>query len=137
MRRTLSGILVLAAVISVGCDNDVENASTPTEPAPTVTENFTGNITVNGAATHTFIISAAGTATATLTEITPVNTVPVGFSIGTWNGISCQAVIVKDDAVQGNALIGNVTGSGTLCARIYDTGKLTETIGYTITIVHP
>jgi hypothetical protein len=137
MRRTLSGILVLAAMISAGCDNDVENAGTPTTPAATVTETFTGNINVNGAATHTFAVQAAGTVTATLTEVTPVNTAVVGFSLGTWNGSSCLAVISKDDAVQANVLIGNVAGIGSLCVRIHDVGKLTETIGYTLTVVHP
>ena len=137
MRRTLSGILVLLAMVSAGCDNDVENATTPTTPAPTVTETFTGNVTINGAATHTFVVTAAGTVTATLTEITPDNTKTVGFSLGNWNGTSCQVVMSKDDAIQANALIGTASGQGLLCARIYDVGKFTETIGYTITIVHP
>jgi hypothetical protein len=137
MRRTLSGILVLLAVVSAGCDNDVENATTPTTPAPTVTETFTGNVNVNGAVTHTFAVTAAGTVTATLTEITPLNTVTVGFSLGTWNGTSCQVVMSKDDAIQANALIGTASGQGFLCARVYDVGKFTEAIGYTITVVHP
>ncbi|MEO6213218.1 MAG: hypothetical protein ABIP65_06285 [Vicinamibacterales bacterium] len=137
MRRTLSGILVLAAIMSSGCDNAIENATTPTTPAPTVTETFTGNINVNGAATHTFVITAAGTVTATVTEITPVNTVVVGFSLGTWNGSSCQAVISKDNAVQTNVLTGTAAGQGLLCTRLYDVGKLTEAIGYTLTVVHP
>ena len=81
--------------------------------------------------------STTGTVTATLTAVTPDNTVVTGFSLGTWNGSSCQAVISKDDSVQGNVLTGNVAGAGLLCARIYDVGKLADTIGYTVTIVHP
>jgi hypothetical protein len=137
MRRTLSGVLVLAAMFAAGCDNEVENATPPTSPAPTITEVFSGNITVNGAATHTFTVSATGTVTATLTQVTPDNTIVTGFSLGTWNGSSCQAVIAKDDSVQGNVLTGNAAGAGLLCARIYDVGKLPDAIGYTISIVHP
>jgi hypothetical protein len=137
MRRTLSGILVLAAMFAAGCDNDVENATPPTSPAPTITEVFSGNINVNGAATHTFTVSATGDVTATLSQVTPDNTVVTGFSLGTWNGTSCQAVIAKDDSVQGNVITGRAAGSGLLCARVYDVGKLTDTIGYTVTIVHP
>ena len=137
MRRRLSGVLVLAAVFAAGCDNDVENGTPPTTPSPTITESFTGNINVNGAATHTFTVSATGTVTATLTAITPDNTVVTGFSLGTWNGSSCQAVISKDDSIQGNVLTGSVAGAGLLCTRVYDVGKLTDTIGYTVTVVHP
>ena len=124
-------------MFAAGCDNDVENGTPPTTPAPTITESFTGNININGAATHTFTVSATGTVTATLTQVTPDNTVVTGFSLGTWNGSSCQAVISKDDSIQGNVLTGSVGGAGLLCARIYDVGKLSDTIGYTVTIVHP
>ncbi|HXG54801.1 MAG TPA: hypothetical protein VNJ03_05430 [Vicinamibacterales bacterium] len=139
MRRTLSGILMLAAIISAGCDNTVENATPPTTPVPTVTETFTGNVNINGGSTHTFTATAAGSVTATLFGVTPVNTVTVGFSIGTWNALSgsCQSVIAKDDSVQGTVLTGNASAAGMLCARIYDVGKLTETIGYTITVTRP
>jgi len=139
MRRTLSGILMLAAIISAGCDNTVENATPPTTPAPTVTETFTGNININGAGTHTFTATAAGTITATLTGVTPVNTVTVGFSLGTFNALSssCQAVIARDDSVQGTVLTGNASAAGLLCVRIFDVGKLTEPIGYTLTVTRP
>ncbi|CAN5703921.1 hypothetical protein BH18ACI5_BH18ACI5_14640 [soil metagenome] len=137
MRRMLSGILVIAAMFSAGCDNEVENGTLPTAPAPTVSEIFTGNLNVNGGATHTFAVTATGTVTATLTEVTPDATLTTGFSLGSWNGQSCQAVIAKDDALQGNALIGSAAGVGLLCVRVYDVGKFTDTIGYTLTVVHP
>lgn len=137
MRRTVSGMLVIAAMFAAGCDNTVENGTTPTAPAPTVSEIFTGNLNVNGGATHTFAVSATGSVTATLTEVTPDNTLRAGFSLGTWNGQSCQAVIAKDDALQGNALIGSAAGAGFLCVRVYDVGKFTDSIGYTLTVVHP
>jgi hypothetical protein len=139
MQRVFLGILALAALVAVGgCDNELENL-TPTEPAPTTTDTFTGSISVNGGMSHTFLIAAAGTVTATLTEVTPDNTAVVGFALGRWNASSsfCEQIIPKDDAVQGQILTGNVAGLGTLCARIYDTGKLTAPIGYTVTVVHP
>ena len=137
MRRTFSGVLVLAAMFAAGCDNEVENATPPTSPGPIITESFTGTINVNGAATHTFAVAGAGTVVATLTQVTPDNTIVTGFSLGQWNGSSCQTIIAKDDSVQGNTLAGTTIGVGQLCARIYDVGKLVETIGYTVTIAHP
>lgn len=137
MRRTCYGTMLLAAALVVaGCDNDIENR-TPTEPAPTTTDTFTGTINVNGAATHTFATVAAGLVTATLQTVTPDPAIQVGLGLGTWNGTNCQITLPKDDAVQGNAVIGQVSGAGTLCARIYDVGKMTEALTYTLTVVHP
>jgi len=139
MQRAFWGVLVLAATMAVGgCDNDLD-PTTPTEPAPTTTETFTGTINVNGAAVHTVNIAAAGTVTATLTEVAPDPAIAVGFALGTWNATTsvCQQIIPNDSAIQGQILTGNVSGPGQLCARIYDTGKLTATINYSISVTHP
>lgn len=138
MRRATFGILLLiGTTFSAGCDNTLENLPTTPPPAPTTTDEFTGTINRNGAATHTFPVSASGTVTATLTEVLPNPEIAVGFSMGTWNGVSCQSVISLDAAVQGNVITGNVTGFGTLCVRVHDNGRLEEAIEYKLTVVHP
>ena len=140
MQRAFWKSLVLAAaLVAGGCDNDI--GTTPSEQAPLITDIFTGSINVNGAATHTFLILATGRVTATLNEVLPDNTIPVGFVLGTWNGTTgaCQQVIPIDNALQGHILVGEVTGpaGGLLCVRIYDTGKLTASTDYKITVEHP
>jgi len=136
MRRTLCGIvLLMGALLATGCDNDPDIV-TPTPPT-LITDTFTGSINVNGAATHTFSVAVAGNVTATLTAVTPDAAIQVGFGLGTWNGTNCQLILTKDDGLQGNAVPGFASGPGTLCARIYDVGKLTQALGYTLTVVHP
>ena len=138
MQRAFWATLVLAAAVSVaGCDNDLDN--TPDPDPPLTTETFTGTLNVNGAAVHVVTISAAGTMSATLTEVAPDNTIAVGFALGVWNNTTstCQHVIPNDNAVQGDVLPGNVSGPGQVCARIYDTGKLTGPITYGISVTHP
>ena len=139
MQRAFWASMVLAAAVSVaGCDNELDNTPDP-EPPPTTTETFNGTINVNGAAVHQVTISAAGTMTATLTEVAPDNTIGVGFALGVWNSTTstCQHVITNDNAVQGQILNGNVSGPGQVCARIYDTGKLTGALNYAISVTHP
>jgi hypothetical protein len=139
MQRAFLGAFLLAAAVAVaGCDNDVEN-ETPTDPAPTTTETFEGTINTNGAMTHTFSVSVGGGVTATLLQVAPDPATAVGFAIGTWNptSSSCQVTISNDNAVQGAILTGNASRAGTLCARIYDTGRLTGALGYTISVTHP
>lgn len=139
MLRTLSGTLLLAgALLAAGCDNDVENATGPGTAAPTTTDTYSGTINRNGAATHTFTVAASGVVTATLTEVTPDPAIAIGFVLGTWNGTSCQAVLSKDDTVQGQALIGSVGGVGTLCVRVHDpNGKLNAALNYKVSVEHP
>ncbi|HEY0875113.1 MAG TPA: hypothetical protein VGD94_16685 [Vicinamibacterales bacterium] len=139
MQRAFLRALMLAAAVAVaGCDNDVEDRS-PTEPPPTVTETFEGTITPNGAMTHTFNVSVGGTVTATLLQSTPDPGTVLGFAIGTWNPTTstCQTVISNDNAAQGTILTGAASRNGTLCARIYDTGRLTAAVSYTISVTHP
>ena len=139
MQRVFLRSVMLAALVAVGgCDNELEN-QLPTTPAPTTTDTFTGSINPNGGMAHPFNISASGRVTATLTEVAPDNSVTVGFALGRWNStlLLCEQTIPKDDAVQGQILIGDAAGIGTLCARVYDTGRLTGSINYTVTVVHP
>lgn len=138
MRRGFYGTLLLAgAIFAAGCDNVVENATTPTGPAPTTTDTFEGSINVNGAMTHTFTTAAAGQVVVTVTEITPDAEVPVGLALGTWNGSACATSLAMDAAVQGNQLTGSVSGPGNLCVRVHDNGRLTEAITYKLSVTHP
>jgi hypothetical protein len=144
MRRSLchTALVLALAFFGAACDNvDESIPTTPTVPN-SVTETLTGNVTVNGAETKTFNVTASGLVTATLKTVAPAGsetgdaTIMVGLGLGTWNGSSCQIVIAKDDSLQGTSVIGQVAGIGTLCVRVYDTGKLTGAIDYTIDVVH-
>ena len=137
MRRICNGALsVVMALCLAGCDNELEDLPTPTDPVRT-TEEFTGTLAINGAATHPFIVVASGTSTATISEVLPDPAIGDGLLMGTWNGTACSAEITMDNAVQGNTLTGTSTGTGTLCVRIHDNGKLVEPITYKLTVVHP
>jgi uncharacterized lipoprotein YajG len=136
-RKLLATMLLAGALVAAGCDNEIENATTPAPPAPTTSDTFSGTINVNGAQTHTFAVVASGSVTVTLTEVLPDSTIAVGLMLGTWNGTACATVIANDNTLQGNAVIGLVSGAGVLCARIHDVGKLTGPLEYKLTVVHP
>jgi len=139
MRRlTGSVVLVLAvAFAGAGCDPQTTNTpTTPTTPTPT-TESFTGSVTVNGAVTFPFITTASGYVQATLKTLTPDVDIRVGMALGTWNGITCQAVLINDVTAPGITITGSVTAASPLCVRIYDVGQLTQPNAFEITVVHP
>lgn len=137
-RLALIPAVALVAVAISACDSgDTDTPTTPTDPTPTVTETFAGSINANGAATFTFPTSAAGQVTATLRTITPVSTIQLSLSLGTWNGINCQVILTNDRASEGGSIIGNVSGSGTLCVRISDIGQVSSQAGFEVVVIHP
>lgn len=135
--------LMCALCVSLGIAAGTTGCSgatpiTPTTPTPDpVTVLFSGTLNQNSAATHRFTSQASGEVRATLTTVQPDSAIAVGLSLGTWNGNSCAIVIDKNTAPQGSVVIGNVSGIGELCTRIYDAGLLVEPISYEMTVVHP
>ncbi len=142
MRGLLPGILLFAVATSLaGCGSDnnttVTTPTTTTTTTTTVTETFTGTLNMNGGVTFPFTATAAGTVTLTLASLSGDATLPIGLSLGTWTGSACQIVIANDAAAQTAVVTGTVTSAASLCARVYDTGKVTTPVNFSVTIVHP
>jgi hypothetical protein len=129
-------LAVLFAVATSGCGDDpVEIPTTPTPP--TISETFSGTLTINAAATHQFSSTTAGTVTVTLQAIGPNPETVMGLSLGTWNGNACAIVLANDRATIGVSIVGTVSTVGQLCARVYDIGEFVEPTDYEIVVVHP
>jgi hypothetical protein len=140
IRRPVLACAAVAALTAAACDS----GDTPTNPSDpgttpsTVTETFSGSVTVNGSLSFTFITGGSGAVTATLTAVTPDEASVLGLSLGVWTGSTCQVVVANDNASKGVPVSGNVSqGNATLCARVADVGKLTAPAGFEITVVHP
>ena len=130
--------ILLAAVMTIGCDDDP--APGPTPPPPTeITETFRGQLTVNGAVTTPFFVQTAGDITARLSSLSVPDAV-VGLSLGTWNGQTCQLIITNDSATvtgtQQFPVTGRATDAGAFCVRIYDVGRLSGPVDFEIIVTH-
>jgi hypothetical protein len=142
IRRALP--LMLAAGITAACGSD--NNTLPTAPTtlPTVlTETFSGSLPKNAGFTHPFTVSDAGDVTVFLltsaAAADPNNAVPVGISLGTWNGSSCAVVLANDNSMPGTSIpsvTGRATAAGNLCVRVYDVGFVPGTANYELLIDH-
>ena len=139
MRRVTLACTLLLPFVAAGCGGDIQDLIATAPDPVVVTETFTGTVTRNGAASHPFPVnySTGGDVTAVLRTISPDTAAVVGFTLGTWNGTACQAVIANDRATAPASLIGLATTSGTLCVRIYDVGTLVEAQDYEIDVTHP
>lgn len=136
-RLTRAMTAVALAAGAIACDDAGPTAPvTETPVTETVTETYSGTLNRNGAVTFPFAVGAAGTATATLAGLTP-NTVAVGFTMGTWNGVACASVIANDNATEFAQIVGSAGSAGNLCLRIHDVGRLSAPLTFTITVKHP
>ncbi len=139
MHRSLSCLLALSvcAASAVGCSSS--NSSTPTTPTTAmITDLYSGTIGPNGASTNFFLVVAAGDITTTITALAGDSTI-VGLELGTSaDGVVCQNVLSNDSARLNTQLVGRASGGpAAFCARVYDTGHLTEAVDFTLQVVHP
>ena len=136
-RAAIVSVLVPFACAAAGCgNNQTTTPTTPTTPT-SVTETFSGTVTKNGAVTHTFTSSAAGTVQATLTSLSPDSSIAIGLSLGTWNGATCAIVLANDKAILTSVVTGTVSAVGALCVRLYDVGNLSGPASYEVLVTHP
>jgi hypothetical protein len=149
MRRTLRPLLVVAALVAlvvtaVACSDSNATSTTSAVTSPsstTITESFTGTLTLNGAASFPFSSTTSGSMTATLTTFSPDTTLPVGLWFGVWDGSRCFNGGANDKAVQGSVLPAFAPSAGTWCVRIYDSmGNVPASPGgdtYQLDVTHP
>ena len=137
--RRLIGVALVATlgVAAAGCDPQTANTTPPTTPTVPVTESFSGTVTVNGAQQFAFLALSSGFVQATIKTFGPETDLKVGLAIGTFNGVTCQQVLVNDAAGQGITVTGSVATAANLCVRIYDVGQLTQANSFEITVIHP
>src|SRR5262245_19969813 len=135
--RVFRGVVAAVALVTaVACD-DSNPVPDPTPIPIQVTEKFNGSLTVNAAIQFPFAALGQGAVTATLNSVAPDSTTVVGLSLGTINILGvCQVVLDNPNATQGVTVTGQVNAVGTLCARVYDAGKMTGPITFEITVVH-
>ena len=131
-------LLLAALLVSGACDNG-DTPTNPTDP-PTETETFAGTVVRNGSQIHSFVASAAGTVRATLTGVSPAGSPALGFSMGTWDGTVCTAVLTNNAATTTSVLTGTVVGISSLCIRVFDSsGEIPADapVNYTVTVERP
>jgi len=139
MHRLISRLVLLAALSLIvgGCGNNSSDAVVA-PPPPTLTDTFSGTLTLNGAAAFPFTVTGSGTIQAQLTTLSPDSNKPVGLSLGTWNGSICQIVLDNPNSVQGAVVPGNSSTTGSFCVRIYDAaGTVVQPQTYVIDVSHP
>ena len=151
IRRWFGGALLLvpmAGLVSACGSSDPFLPTGPTTTPTILSETFSGVLTKNSAYTHPFAVTDAGDVSVFLLKSADPaqpdnNAIPIGVSLGTWNGVSCAIVIASDNVTPVNndtpltgKLSGRATTAGNLCVRVYDVGFVPGTATYELLIDH-
>ena len=144
MRRPIRRALLLIPILGIAACGSDNSSSTPTGPTtlPTVlTETFSGTLLKNAAYTHPFAVTDAGDVSVFLITSADAahpdnNAIPIGVSLGTWNGAACAIVIANDNVSPGSSITGRATAAGNLCVRVYDVGFVPGSSNYELLIDH-
>jgi hypothetical protein len=129
--------VMVAVLLSGACDNGPSTSPSP-NPGNPVTETFTGTLKLNGSITHSFLTAASGAVTATITTLDPSGAV-VGFQLGTFNTVTCSAVLSNDLATAASVLSASTQTSASLCVKMHDpNGAIAAdaSVTYTVTVSH-
>jgi hypothetical protein len=133
--RIVSFLSLLLAAVSSGCSTE----SVPTAPSATPAATFESQLYPQGVATQTFQVSSPGTVKVTLTSIRPdpATIVALGVGIPRANGGGCSASRSIETASGLSPQLTMTAEAGTYCVRVWDVGRLTGEIFFTVTIERP
>ena len=137
-RSRLALFLVLLPALAVSaCGNDSTTSPTTTRTSP-VTETFTSNLVVSGAAVRLVAAAQSGTLTATLTTSDQPNTT-VGLAIGLRNGTGSGCFVTRDVITTAGATpqLSAPVDAGNYCIKVFDVGQLQRPMNFTVTITYP
>jgi hypothetical protein len=134
--RLARALCFIVASVALGCDDSTTTLSTPPTPSPK-TETFSSLLTPQGFVSHGFVLSAAGTITATLATLTAPQGVQVGFGVGVPAGTLSSCSLTRSLNTGPGAVITLEADAGTYCAVVYDLNTLAATATFSMTITHP
>ncbi len=141
MRSVSVAVIVALCVLAAACDEGDPGLVQPTVHPATVTDTFTGNVTPNSADSHAFVITLTGKIDITLTAVGPLSTAEVSVGIGIPTGLACSLTLGDGTTVRTTAgstpQISGTVLPGTFCVVVFDIGRLTEPVDYTVTVAHP
>lgn len=131
------GVFALAvALVAAAC-----NTSSPTVTTPTPTTSsvfFSSQLMAGGVSMRSFNVPRAGELNVLFTALLPETESVVSLAVGTFDGTTCtptSTVVVKAGST--TPVITTTIVAGDYCISVADTGVLTKTNDFSITVTIP
>jgi hypothetical protein len=138
MKKILAVVLSATLLtMSTGACSDPTPPAAPTPVTPTISETFTGTLTLAGNNSHPFAVSQVGGVRVSLTLVSP--SAAVGIGVGTPSTSTGTCTVLSNLTVVGGPgvqMSGTATVTGSFCLAVFDVGNLVESVAYTVTVLH-
>jgi hypothetical protein len=138
MKKILAVVLSATLLtLSTGACSDPTPPAAPTPVTPTISETFTGTLTLAGSNSHPFSVSQVGGVSVSLTLVSP--SAAVGIGVGTPSTATGTCTVLSTLTAVGGPgyqMSGTATVTGSFCLAVFDVGNLVESVAYTITVLH-
>jgi hypothetical protein len=122
---------VAAAVLLGGC------GSSSTSPSGTPkTDTINGVLSATGSSSESVTVGGDGDLVVQLTSLAPQSDIAVGLGVGVPSSGTCGLLNYNATAKVGAVLSLPVT-SGLYCWILIDTGTVSGSVNYTVTVTHP
>ncbi|MGE5244372.1 MAG: hypothetical protein ACM3SQ_09110 [Betaproteobacteria bacterium] len=121
-----------SAVLAAGCGGVVS-------PSQNQKQQFSGTVAPLGQSVNTFSVTKSGEYSVTLDAMNPALNVFLTVFFGQDLGGSCSPItssLFYAGSIGQEVLTGAIT-PGSYCVGVLDTGALTTSISYTVTVAHP
>ena len=128
-------LALLLATVAAACSKDATTTAPSTSATTTLT--FSSALVAGGASSHAFVVSKAGTITVPLASLGAAGPVGLGLGIPNPSGTGCNLTMAVTTSAGANPQLTAAVEAGSYCVRIYDIGRLADSVGFAITIVHP
>ena len=133
--RALAPSVLLLALLGAACGGS--SSSSTTSPSTATTETFSSVLQVAGVDYQNFTVTTAGAFTATLTSLdNTAHTVGFGVGIPSATGRGCYITTSITTTGGPDAQISASVDPGNYCVTIYDEGRLTTHVSFSISIAH-
>lgn len=124
-------LVVAAAVLLGACGG---SSSSPT--GATKTDTINGILSATASSSETVVVQNDGDLLVQLTSLSPQSDISVGLGLGLPSGSSCGLLDYNGSAKVGSTLSLPVT-TGLYCWVLVDTGNVSGSVNYTVTVTHP
>jgi hypothetical protein len=132
--KLMVGTICAIALACAAC-SDPAAPPAPSVSGATVTDTFSGTLTVGGSNFHPVTVQQVSRFLVTLTSVAPA--AALGISVGTLGNGICAPLSSSPAVVPGGtAALSGTALAGSLCVTVFDVGNLVEPVTYTISVAH-
>ena len=127
--RLAAAVLCAAALATISCGGVVD-------PSKNITETFSGTLDPAGAAAFPFSTSQSGEYSVKITALAPNTNVFLIVTYGLLQSGQCAPIAQNYAGLNVTALSGAIT-PGTWCVAVQDSGVLSASETFTVSVAHP